>query len=216
MHIYIYIYTSIYNRGAFLEHSPGEMLKLCFQGWLEAAAKDREARTLRKQERAQRKKMMEEWVEKKRLAVERANKRREETVRKEPPPSRQAAEPQSPSSRGSSDARGARSPRRVRVVGALPEIPGTWEPTDGKDVDSLQRAWPTPRPSPFYKLRVWDVLAKVGASVMTSEQPMNRSRSCFLDLGTEGRRGEDRRKTRRAATENLPALSHRERAEHLH
>jgi len=131
-----------------------EMIHKVYEAWLKAAEDLRALRKVREKERDQYRVMMEGWVKKKREALKQIKYRQDEEARRLDavcPFRQRAAEEKStwePSRRG-------------RATVPLPPVTACFKAAtpDSAQLVELLKEWPTPRPSPFYNLRVWNVLA---------------------------------------------------------
>eukprot|EP00443_Scrippsiella_acuminata_P050492 CAMPEP_0115468828 /NCGR_PEP_ID=MMETSP0271-20121206/51160_1 /TAXON_ID=71861 /ORGANISM="Scrippsiella trochoidea, Strain CCMP3099" /LENGTH=980 /DNA_ID=CAMNT_0002895897 /DNA_START=81 /DNA_END=3021 /DNA_ORIENTATION=- len=128
--------------------SDEEIIARCFRGWMEEADRRRESRIRQTKERAQAEKEMEQWLRKKREAVKRAAKRHEAVG-------------------GGGGGGGGRAPAAAadREVSAAELAAFFRQRAKGKghmksaSPDPYFEEWPEPRPSPFYSLKLWKVLA---------------------------------------------------------
>jgi len=153
-------------------HTDAEMILSSFQGWVRAAGILKQRRKKHDRERNQYRHMMEHWVKKKREGLKQMKKRQEEeqALMDAVCPYRQRAieekstwEPQ----RG----------RRHRKAPAAEELPPVRPFLSAATPDSAQlvellKEWPTPRPSPFYNLKVWYVIAESLEAPGSSPSPL--------------------------------------------
>jgi hypothetical protein len=134
-----------------------EMINRIFEGWFKAARKIKELRFVRERERSQYRMMMQGWVKKRREAWSTMKRKQaEEQTRLDAvcPFRQRAAEEKSlwePARRG------RRATRKLLAL--APATPLSATSPDSAHLVELLKEWPTPRPSPFYNLRVWNVLA---------------------------------------------------------
>lgn len=131
----------IWKRYQGLNHEEGTMLVLgampdsefsrrVLQCWLQSAREHRHLRKMREREKVMYRQMIQQWSRKKQEAKERARLKHEKAE----------AEEQLHTT--------ARRPPKARGHSA-----------EAAQLVAMLKAWPTPRPSPYYNLRVWEVLA---------------------------------------------------------
>jgi len=133
-----------------------EMIQRVFMNWRKTAQERKNARAAREAERQQYRNMMEVWVKKKRQALVQIKNRQdmeEQRLDAICPFRQRAAEEKrdwEPSRRGRKPVK-ALPPVAPAISAATP---------DSAALVGLLKEWPTPRPSPFYKLKVWNVIAE--------------------------------------------------------
>jgi len=133
-----------------------ELLHKVFELWHKAAEDQAHRRKANEKERVQYRQMMERWAEKKREALKQTQKRYDEEQRRLDAvcPHRQRCQQNNsswePKHRGRKAMEGQLPPVAPNFCSATP---------DSAQLVTLLKEWPTPRPSPFYDLKVWNVLA---------------------------------------------------------